>query len=77
MEEGLTLEIINSMQISEIKSKIFEANFNNNKSKFIKKLAETISTEYSGKVPTKFSEVLKLPGVGNKIALLYMQILHG
>lgn len=60
------------MSESEIKEKIYEANFNNNKSKFIKRLSEAIITKFSGKVPTNLAELLKLPGVGRKIALLYL-----
>ena len=60
------------MSISEIKEKIFQANFNNNKSKCIKGLSEIITTKYLGKVPTTLDDLLKLPGVGRKIALLYL-----
>jgi endonuclease-3 len=48
----------------DIKELIFEVNFNVKKAKYIKSCAEIIKNEYEGKVPNKYLDLLKLPGVG-------------
>ncbi len=42
------------------------------KAKNIKKLSEIVSKKYDGKIPCKFDELLKLPGVGRKTANLFL-----
>lgn len=56
-------------KLSEIKNMIREINYNNNKSKYIKETAKIIS-EIG--VPSKFEELIKLPGVGRKTANVYL-----
>jgi len=73
LEKGLNLDFIDKMSLEELKNMIYETNFNNNKAKYLKTLAQTLKKDYNGKMPEKYEEILKLPGVGPKIAILYMQ----
>ena len=48
-----------------------------NKTKFIKGCARMVTDEYNGKMPTELDDVLRLPGVGYKIAILYLKHVEG
>ena len=56
----------------EIAEIINGVNFYLNKSKYIKKLAETLVREYGGKVPHDFNKLVELPGVGRKTANVFL-----
>ena len=72
LEKGLNIDFINEMEVEQLKNLIYEANFNNNKAKYLKNIAKTLKTDYNGKMPETFEEILKLPGVGPKMGILYM-----
>ncbi|OIR58571.1 MAG: endonuclease III [Amphiamblys sp. WSBS2006] len=59
----------------KIRKCLFGVGFHKTKSRNIKKIAEALSHEHSGDIPDSISDLLKLPGVGIKTALLVMQ--HG
>ena len=40
-------------------------------------MAEILHEKYEGLVPTNYKEVIKLPGVGPKMAILYIQSATG
>eukprot|EP01016_Furgasonia_blochmanni_P000409 TRINITY_DN10081_c0_g1_i3.p1 TRINITY_DN10081_c0_g1~~TRINITY_DN10081_c0_g1_i3.p1 ORF type:complete len:518 (-),score=76.07 TRINITY_DN10081_c0_g1_i3:12-1565(-) len=72
--EKLSVDTMIEMDSSKLKELIFEANFNNNKVKYIKALAQELKENYNSKLPRTVQELLKLPGIGPKIAYLYLQM---
>lgn len=61
----------------EIAKLIFPAGFYRRKAVQIKNIAETLVTEYQGKVPCDVSLLMKLPGVGIKTANLTLNLGFG
>ena len=59
---------MNELSQEEIGEKIYSTGFYNNKSKSIKKLCNTLISEYDGKIPETMDELHKLPGTGRKTA---------
>ena len=53
---------------SELEKDIFSTGFYRQKTKSIKKCCSVVIDKYSGKVPSDFDELTKLPGVGRKTA---------
>ena len=53
---------------------IFKVGFHNNKSKFIKQTAEILINEHNGDIPDTVEGMLKLPGVGPKMAYIVENI---
>lgn len=60
------------LKLSQVKKLIYSINFYNNKSKNILECSKIISSEYNGKVPENFEELIKLPGVGRKTANVFL-----
>ena len=54
--------------IKELEKDIHSVGFFHNKAKSIINCARTLVSDYKGKVPSDFDELLKLPGVGRKTA---------
>ena len=73
---GLTLDIVNSMSESDVKQILSSVNFNGKKAVYIKRVTSVIINELNGKIPDQLDELLKLPGVGYKIAVLYLNHAH-
>ena len=61
---------------AKIEKAIYPAAFYRNKTKSLKKLCQVLVKEYSGKVPDKLEELLKLKGVGRKTANLTLILGH-
>jgi endonuclease-3 len=72
-EVGLTPGKISKMSVKEIGEIIHNVGFHNTKAKHIKEATDIILEKHKGDAPTDIEDVLELPGVGEKIALLYMQ----
>jgi endonuclease-3 len=53
---------------TELEKDIFSTGFYRQKTKSIKNCCSILIGKYNGKVPSEFDELLKLPGVGRKIA---------
>lgn len=53
---------------SELEQDIFSTGFYKQKAKSIKKCCAVLIEKYNGKIPDKFDELVKLPGVGRKTA---------
>ena len=71
-EHGLTVDKVYKMTIQEVENVIKKVNFYKNKAKYIQTAATTIKEKYNGKIPGNKETVMNFPGVGNKIANLYM-----
>ena len=61
---------------AKIEKAIYPAAFYRNKTKSLKDLCQVLVKEYSGKVPDKLEELLKLKGVGRKTANLTLILGH-
>ena len=46
--------------------------FYNKKAKYIKKVANILKEKFDSDVPNDYKELLKLPGVGPKMAILFL-----
>ena len=61
---------------SKIEKAIYPAAFFRNKTKSMKEMCKVLVEKYSGKVPDKLEELLKLKGVGRKTANLTLTLGH-
>lgn len=71
---GLTVENIHQTDHETLNGLIKKVGFHNNKTKFMKQAAEIILTEYNGDIPPNADELMKLPGVGPKMAYIVENI---
>eukprot|EP01063_Lacrimia_lanifica_P024974 TRINITY_DN32776_c0_g1_i1.p1 TRINITY_DN32776_c0_g1~~TRINITY_DN32776_c0_g1_i1.p1 ORF type:complete len:356 (+),score=151.95 TRINITY_DN32776_c0_g1_i1:66-1133(+) len=76
-KHGLTLEKIAKTTEKKVGELIYGVGFYNNKAKFIKNATAMILKEFEGKTPDNAKDAMKLPGVGPKMAYLYLQSAHG
>ena len=67
---------LSKLSDSKIEKAIYPAAFFRNKSKSMKEMCKVLVEEYSGKVPDKLEELLKLKGVGRKTANLTLTLGH-
>jgi len=58
--------------LADVKDLLKTCSFFNNKSKNIIKMAQSVIENYNGKIPHKQKELVKLAGVGNKTANVFM-----
>lgn len=63
-----TLKKFANANIKELEKDIHSVGFFHNKAKSIINCARALISNYNGKVPSDFDELLKLPGVGRKTA---------
>jgi len=61
---------LRKLSIKEIERLIYPVGFYRTKAKHLKELSKI------GKVPDNFDELIKLPGVGRKVASLYLTVVH-
>ena len=71
---GLTLKNVSKASESKIRELIYGVGFQNKKAVYIKKATELINTEFDSKVPDTFEGLVKLPGVGPKMALIVLNV---
>lgn len=76
-EFGLSLEKIIETPEAAMKELVGSVNYSNTKIAFLKRIAKEIKENHSGEIPSEFSDLVKLPGIGAKIAHLYLQIALG
>lgn len=63
---------LHRMEEQRIAELIYPAGFYRTKASNMKKIADTVISEYGGSIPDSIDELLKLPGVGRKTANLVM-----
>ena len=73
LDYGLTIDNILKISEKELVDIIFKVSFHNVKAKNIKKLAEKLREEYDDDAPETLEEIIKFPGIGRKIGLLYLK----
>jgi len=61
----------------ELEKEIYPIGFYKTKARNLLKLARILLEEYDGKVPNRFEELLKLPGVGRKTANIVLSYAFG
>ena len=70
-----TIKSCHLASIEDIEDTIKTVNFKNNKSKFTKGIAKILLEDFNSQVPSDYKSLLKLPGVGPKIAHLIRSVL--
>ncbi|MES1903095.1 MAG: Endonuclease III-like protein 1 [Paramarteilia canceri] len=73
LKYGLTIENLLTAEKEEVKSMISSVGFANRKTEYICKVAEILKHQYNSDIPDNIDELVKLPGVGPKMAYLAMQ----
>ncbi len=76
-KHGLTAENIHATDTEVLNGLIRKVGFHNNKTKYLKKAAETLIQEYGGDIPPTADEMMKLSGVGPKMAYIIENIAFG
>lgn len=72
LKDGITIDKYYNMKETDILEKIKGINFNKTKSKYIYESTKMIVDKFGGKVPDTLDNLMKLPGVGNKVANLVL-----
>lgn len=62
-----TIASLSNANLSEV-LKVWQGMGYNRRALYLKKIAETIVNEYSGKFPTSYEDLIKLPGIGKNTA---------
>ena len=63
---------LSKASLEEVKELIKSCNFFNNKAKNLIEMAKIIEEKHDGKIPNEHKELIKLPGVGNKTANVFL-----
>jgi len=63
-------------QLSDIKKIIKPVNYYKTKAKHVSETAKILINEYKGNIPNSREELMKLPGVGRKVANVYLAEVH-
>ncbi|KAJ1637630.1 DNA glycosylase [Pavlovales sp. CCMP2436] len=76
-EWGLSVASVSAVPEDRLRELIYGVGFHNNKVKHIKASTEIIIDQHGGRVPATLDELLALPGVGPKMALIQMNVAVG
>ncbi|CAE7800497.1 nth-1 [Symbiodinium necroappetens] len=74
---GLSAQKIVDMPIERLTKLVGKVNYHRRKAVYMKKTSQLLLEKYSGSVPDQLCQLLELPGVGEKTALLYLQVAKG
>ena len=69
-KHGLTVDNISATSAETLNSLIQKVGFHNNKTKYIKATVEVLRDEYDGDIPSTATDMMKLSGVGPKMAYI-------
>lgn len=72
-KKGLSVQFIESIDAKDLENVIKSVSFFRRKTEYIKKTATILREQYDGDIPRTLPEMLKLPGVGPKMAHLAMK----
>jgi len=70
--DGLTMKSVSKASEERIRELIYGVGFQNKKAVYIKKATAMIQNDFDSRVPDTFNELVKLPGVGPKMALIVL-----
>eukprot|EP01103_Thecamoeba_quadrilineata_P015687 TRINITY_DN5030_c0_g1_i1.p1 TRINITY_DN5030_c0_g1~~TRINITY_DN5030_c0_g1_i1.p1 ORF type:complete len:311 (+),score=53.95 TRINITY_DN5030_c0_g1_i1:57-989(+) len=76
-QKGLTPQNILATDEKKLDSLITPVGFHNRKAKYLKLTSKILLDKYDGDIPPTYEDLLKLPGVGPKMAQLTMQCAWG
>ena len=76
-KEGLSIDWVIEKSNSELSDMIKSVNFRSKKATYIQKTATILKEKYNGDTPDNLKELTALPGVGNKMAFLFLQSCYG
>lgn len=76
-DSTLTVQNILAVSPERLNQMIWAVGFHNNKTKYIKQVAEILRDQYDSDIPATPEELMKLPGVGPKMAYLCMSAAWG
>lgn len=79
MHEGgvLSVDAMSKLNAEEIDNYIRRVGFHNNKTKYIQEAMKILQRDYNGDIPPTADEMMKLPGVGPKMAYICENISWG
>ncbi|XP_055677714.1 endonuclease III-like protein 1 [Lutzomyia longipalpis] len=75
--EGLLPENLIKWEASKLEQLLVPVSFYRNKAKFLKQTSQVLVEKYNGDIPKTVEELIKLPGVGPKMAHICMNIAWG
>ena len=70
---GLTIDSVLEMSDQELNAYICKVGFHNRKTEYLKKTARILKDEYGSDIPRTVEDIMRLPGVGPKMAYLLLQ----
>ncbi|KAJ5080682.1 endonuclease iii-like protein [Anaeramoeba ignava] len=70
----LTIQNVIKTSESQIASLISCVGFKNKKANYLKRIAEILHNKYNDNVPDNFDDLVKLPGIGPKMAYLILMV---
>ena len=76
-KHGLTVDNISAMSADTLNQIIHKVGFHNNKTKYIKQVVEVLKEEYDGDIPPSAEKMMRLPGVGPKMAFIVENVAWG
>lgn len=71
-----TLKSLSNAKLSDIKKIIRPVNYHKTKAKHILLTSRTIVNQWKGKIPQNREKLMELPGVGRKVANVYLVEVH-
>lgn len=71
---GLSIDLINQIELSELQELLYPVGFYKKKAIFLKKVAQILLKDYEGDIPKDPASLIRLPGVGPKMAYLAMNV---
>lgn len=76
-KHGLDAENIHKTDPETLNKLIYKVGFRNNKTKYIKNTVEILVNEYDGDIPATADDMMKLPGIGPKMAYIIENVAWG
>lgn len=73
-KNGLSVDFIDNISIEDLQKLIKSVGFFRRKAEYLKKTAQILKRDYSGDIPRTLEDLIKLPGVGPKMAHLAMKV---
>ncbi|CAD2220543.1 endonuclease III [Angomonas deanei] len=70
---GLSPQSVKQMPAAQLDAHISKVGFHNKKTEYIKEVSRILLDNYDGQVPTSYADIIALPGVGPKMAHLFLQ----
>ena len=71
-----TPETMLKLGYDKVHSYLTSINYHNNKAKSIMNLAQIVVDQFGGKMPRDYDTLIKLPGIGNKTASVFLNVAY-